>query len=186
MVWSTRDSISASPVAVQGKDQCLDGVTTCSGCKKTGPEKVEVCNGVDDNCNGIIDSDCEVGGCKPSLLVTGSRPSSPSCIDFPVGAGSTGQIQYPCGGGPVTATLGGIAFAGSVTNNFVTLNGSVIVPPGQSPDGCIWRMDHHIEGDIPSGKLIYSYEESVVDTLGRRCWSPCTESGTVTINWLAP
>ena len=168
-----------------GTDQCLDGLMTCDGCKKMGPDKVETCNGIDDNCNGIIDADCEVGDCKPSLFVTGSVPSSPNCIDFPVMAGSAGSIEYPCGGGPVTADLGGISFSGSVTNNHVELDGWAIVPPGQSPDGCTWQMHHHIEGTIPSGTVTYSYSEMVIVTPpGVMCWFPCTETGTVKINWL--
>jgi hypothetical protein len=168
-----------------GTDQCLDGVTTCEGCKKTGPDKVEVCNGIDDNCNGIIDADCQVGDCKPTLLVTGSTPSSPACIDFPVKAGSTGTIEYPCAGGPVKADLGGVQFTGSVTNNLVTLDGWSVIPAGQSVDGCTWQMHHHIEGMIPSGTVTYSYSEAVIDNpQGVQCWQPCTETGTVQINWV--
>jgi hypothetical protein len=151
-----------------------------------GPEKVEICNGVDDNCNGVIDADCEQGDCKPTLLVTGSAPSSPGCIDFPVQAGSTGTIEYPCGGGPVTAHLGDISFTGSVTNNFVTLDGIAVIPPNQSPDGCTWQNHHHIEGSIPSGTMSYSYSEMVLaEPPGSNCWQPCTETGTVQIKWVA-
>ncbi len=171
------------PCKGNGTDQCLDGVTTCNGCMKTGPEKVEICNGVDDNCNGTIDADCEVGDCEPTLLVTGSTPSSPSCIDFPVVAGSQGKINYPCGGGPVTATLNGIEFSGSVTNNFVSIDGVAIIPPNQSPDGCTWKTSHHIEGVIPSGNVSYSYTEEFI--AGVNCWSPCTEVGDVQIIWVA-
>jgi Putative metal-binding motif len=170
-----------------GTDQCLDGVITCGGCVKTGPDKVEVCNGVDDNCNGIIDADCQSGDCNPSLLVTGSTPSSPNCIDFPVMAGSSGSIEYPCDGGPVTATLGGISFTGSVTNNVVTLIGTQIIPPTQSPDGCTWENTHEIHGTLSSGTVAYSYSEMViVHPPNKTCWSPCTESGTVQINWTTP
>jgi hypothetical protein len=173
------------PCKGTGTDQCLDGVTTCEGCKKTGPDKVEICNGVDDNCNGVIDADCEVGDCKPTLLVTGSQPSSPGCIDFPVQAGSLGTIEYPCGGGPVTAKLGGISFVGTVSGGFVSLDADVIIPPGQSVDGCTWQNHHHIEGLLPSGTVDYSYSEAVIAENGN-CWQPCTESGTVQINWVAP
>jgi hypothetical protein len=174
------------PCKGTGTDQCLDGITTCDGCQKTGPDKVETCNGIDDNCNGIIDADCEAGDCKPTLLVTGSVPSSPNCIDFPVTAGSTGTIEYPCGGGAVTAQLGGIAFTGSVTNNDVTLDGIAIIGPGQSPDGCTWQLHHHIQGMLPSGMVSYSYAEMViVKPPGVTCWQPCTETGTVKINWVA-
>src|SRR5262249_10597256 len=119
-------------------DLCLDDVMTCDGCSK-GPDNHEVCNGIDDNCNGIVDADCDSGDCQPKLTVTGSVPSSPNCVDFPVMAGSAGVIEYPCGGGPVKATLGAISFTGSVTNGFVTLDGKQIIGPGQSPDGCTWQ-----------------------------------------------
>ena len=170
---------------------CKPGTRTCQAgvfgpCEgEIGPTP-EVCNGIDDNCNGVIDADCQMGDCKPGLLVTGSVPSSPNCIDFPVMAGSTGTIEYPCGGGPVTADLGGVMFTGSVTNNYVTLDGFVIIPPTQSPDGCTWKMHHHIEGTIPTGMVSYSYSEAViVKPPGTNCWSPCTETGTVKIDWVA-
>ena len=172
------------PCKGTGTDQCLDGITTCGGCQKTGPDKVEICNGIDDNCNGIIDADCQMGDCKPTLLVTGSTPSSPNCIDFPVHAGGTGTIEYPCGGGPVTAVLGGVSFSGSVVNNFVTLDGWAIILPSQSPDGCTWQNHHHIEGTIPSGVVSYSYSEAVIASPPAvMCWQPCTETGTVKIKW---
>ena len=69
-------------------DACADDVMTCSGCTQ-GPDLLETCNGVDDDCDGIVDADCDSGGCAPTLLVTGSTPSSPSCIDFPVEPGSS-------------------------------------------------------------------------------------------------
>ena len=161
-------------------DLCLDDVMSCDGCSM-GPNKVEICNGLDDNCNGIIDADCEVGDCKPTLEVTGSTPSSPNCIDFPVEKGSMGAIEYPCGGGPVTAQLGSIQFSGSVKNGVVSLDGTAIVP---APDGCLWKTSHHISGTINQGQLNYSYSEEVFDMQGQPfCWSPCTETGTVKIKW---
>lgn len=161
-------------------DSCLDDVMTCQGCT-LGPDLVETCNGTDDNCNGIVDSDCEVGDCSPTLLVTGSVPSSPGCIDFPVEAGSTGVINYPCGGGDVTATLGAITFSGSVTNGEVSLFGTIDF---LGPDNCLWRADHFISGSIPAGTVSYFYEETLLTQPGNGCWSPCTETGTVDINWV--
>jgi hypothetical protein len=161
-------------------DLCLDDVLTCDGCS-LGPDAVEVCNGVDDNCNGIIDSDCEQGGCSPTLLVTGSEPSNPGCIDFPVEAGSTGVIQYPCEGGPVTATLGAIEFTGSVQDGVVSLFGTAQLI---GPDGCLWQTDHFIDGTIASGTVQYFYDEILLTEPPDGCWSPCTETGTVDIDWL--
>ncbi len=159
-------------------DLCADDVLTCGGCTR-GSDNVEVCNGTDDNCNGEIDSDCEIGDCQPTLLVTGSTPSNPNCVDFPVEAGSTGTIQYPCGGGQVTATLGSIDFSGTVQQGFLSLDGVLVVP---GPDGCQWQTNHHIEGFLPGGALTYSYSEQVAVSDGS-CWQPCTEIGDVEVQW---
>jgi hypothetical protein len=161
-------------------DVCLDDVRTCDGCS-AGPNNLEICNGVDDNCNGVIDSDCEMGGCSPTLLVTGSVPSSPNCVDFPVEAGSKGVITYPCTGGMVSATLGNIAFSGTVSDGNVQLSGTEQIV---GPDGCTWRNDHFISGSIPNGTLEYFYQETLLTMPGFGCWSPCTETGTVDIDWL--
>ncbi len=161
-------------------DLCLDDVMTCSGCSR-GPDNVEVCNGVDDDCNGIVDADCEVGHCSPSLTVTGSVPSSPSCIDFPVRASTTGNLDYPCGGGLLNATLGDISFEGSVSGGQVSLVGSAVISADQSPDGCVWVTRHEIDGDISSGELQYYYSEQIDG--GRNCWFPCKETGTVKVHW---
>jgi hypothetical protein len=163
-------------------DLCLDSVITCDGCSKS-PNNVEICNGIDDNCNGIIDADCDVGDCQPTLVVTGSTPSNPNCIDFPVEKGSTGIIEYPCGGGPVMATLGMISFSGSVTNGNVSLDG---VGQYDGPDGCVWQTTHKISGYIPSGQLTYSYSEKPIVPKPGGCWQPCTETGTVQIQWTTP
>ena len=155
---------------------------TGNGCSP-GPDDLEICNGLDDNCNGVVDSDCEVGDCQPTLEVTGSTPSDPNCIDFPVQAGSKGTIQYPCAGGQVTATLGEVSFTGTVVDGFVSLDGTASV---LGPDGCTWETSHHIEGVVSQGTLSYSYAEAViVQPPGIDCWSPCTETGTVKITWMA-
>jgi hypothetical protein len=79
----------------------------------------------------------------------------------------------------VTAVLGGIPFAGSVQNGWVSLDGSAVVT---GPDTCQWLTSHHIEGVISSGTLSYSYAEAVV-TPHPWCWQPCTETGTVAVHW---
>lgn len=160
-------------------DLCTDDVMTCDGCSR-GTDNLEVCNGRDDDCDGEIDSDCEFGSCSPSLLVTGSTPSSPNCIDFPVVKGSTGKIDYPCTGGPVSANIGSILFSGTAQNNQVNLTGTA---RDVGPDGCVWEFNHRIQGSLPSGQLTYSYSERVVESNGRRCWQPCTEVGTVEVHW---
>jgi hypothetical protein len=160
-------------------DLCSDDLMTCDGCS-LGPNTLEICNGVDDNCNGIVDADCEVGDCSPTLEVTGSTPSSPSCIDFPITAGSVGTINYPCTGGLVTAVLGGVELTGSVVNGEVSLDGEVTLI---GPDECLWLTSHHIGGNISSGMLTYFYGETLLTTDWPACWQPCTEWGEVTIQW---
>lgn len=171
---------------------CKPGIETCSGgafgsCQGAIGPKPEGCNGIDENCNGTI-NDCDPGAgtCTPTLTVTGSTPSSPSCIDFPVSKGSHGSLTYTCpgSGGAVTAVLDGITFHGTVTNNVVSLDAITTTPPSQSPDGCTWQEHHHIQGSIPSGHVDYSYSEMVIaQPAGAMCWSPCTETGTVAITW---
>lgn len=167
------------------KDLCADDTMTCGGCS-LGPDLLESCNGMDDNCNGIIDADCDFGDCNPELVVTGSKPSSPNCIDFPVTKDSHGFIEYPCNGGPVTANLDAIDFTGSVSvNGDVALSGVKIIPPDESPDGCTWKTTHEITGNIHGGALTYFYsEEVIVENLPFPCWQPCTEVGDVKVKWV--
>ena len=128
-----------------------------------------------------LDADCDVGDCAPSLLVTGSVPSDPNCINLPVEAGSSGQINYPCEGGMVTATLDAVSFSGTVSSNGqVALFGSEQVI---GPDNCLWQLDHSITGSLPSGTVQYFYEETLLTMPQGNCWFPCTETGTVDIDW---
>jgi hypothetical protein len=51
------------------------------------------------------------------------------------------------------------------------------------PDGCLWRADHSITGSIPAGTVQYFYDETLLTMPQGNCWFPCTETGTVDINW---
>jgi hypothetical protein len=168
-----------------GQETCHEGVFgPCTGGVEPKPE---ACTGVDDNCNGTV-NDCDPGSgtCTPKLLVTGSTPSSPNCIDFPVMKGSAGTFTYTCPGtgGTVTAVLGGTSFMGTVSNNYVKLDAFTTIGPPQTPDGCTWQDHHHIEGAIHSLMLTYTYSEMVVvKPPGINCWNPCTETGTVEVSF---
>jgi len=64
------------------------------------------------------------------------------------------------------------------------LDGYATISPPQTPDGCTWQDHHHIEGDIHSLMLTYTYGEKVISKpAGIMCWSPCTEEGTVQITF---
>jgi hypothetical protein len=182
---ATRACGSSVGACKPGTEMCLAGeFGPCEGA--IGP-KPEACNGIDENCNGTI-NDCDPGSgtCTPTLTVTGSTPSSPGCIDFPVSPGSQGSLTYTCPGtgGAVTAVLGGVTFHGTVTNNVVSLDAYTTTAPPNTPDGCTWQQHHHIQGNIPSGQVDYSYSEQVIARPpGATCWQPCTEVGTVAITW---
>jgi hypothetical protein len=79
----------------------------------------------------------------------------------------------------VAAVLGGIPFSGWVTDGQVLLTGMQQLI---GPDACLWQMDHTIQGWLPSGTLNYSYEETLLDNYPW-CWLPCTEVGTVDVQW---
>ena len=64
----------------------------------------------------------------------------------------------------------------------VTLTGTRIIGTNESPDGCVWRTDHLIQGNVSSGTLSYSYSENFVQ--GTNCWFPCTETGTIEVQWV--
>lgn len=161
----------------QGLSSCMDGqFGPCDG--EVAPV-VEVCNGVDDDCDGVVDADCEVGSCSPQLLVTGSVPSSPRCIDFPIVKGSVGTLMFQCEGSSVTADLGGVTMVGTVQSSVVNLVGAVVqVYEG---DGCTWEFTHTVSGSLINGDLTYGYSERVLS--GTRCANPCTEAGTVKVVW---
>jgi hypothetical protein len=161
---------------------CAAGTLHCQMgkivCVQNNQPQLEVCNGIDDNCNNVVDQDCEKGDCKPSLLVLGSTPSNPNCQDFPIVKGSTGTIQYPCAGGMVMANLNGIVMTGSVMNGVVSLIGTNKVV---GPDKCTWELTHTIKGTLSSGIVTYNYSEKISG--GTNCWQPCTEVGTVQVKW---
>ena len=66
---------------------CKSGTKTCrqghfGECVgEIGPIE-EVGNGIDDNCNGIIDSDCEIGDCKPTCSSPARRPTIPPASTY--------------------------------------------------------------------------------------------------------
>ena len=51
------------------------------------------------------------------------------------------------------------------------------------PDGCDWQADHTITGSIPGGTVQYFYDETLLTTPQGNRWFPCSEVGTVAIEW---
>jgi hypothetical protein len=46
----------------------------------------------------------------------------------------------------------------------------------------VWETTHRITGTVGTGKLSYDYSERTIE--GVNCWFPCTETGTVEIQWV--
>ncbi|HEU4759954.1 MAG TPA: hypothetical protein VFT91_08250 [Dehalococcoidia bacterium] len=72
-----------------------------------GPGDTALCNGVDDNGNGLIDEGCPVGGIAEPVTLSGGSPASPSGDSGP-SAGAVGAIA----GGAAAATVLAVAAAG--------------------------------------------------------------------------
>lgn len=138
----------------------------------------EVCNGKDDDCDGIVDADCEVGGCTPELIVLDVQKSMPSCFVDAVQPGSMGSLDFPCTGGPVSSTFGPIVFTGSVTDGVAFLTATTTFLWG---DGCTWESSQVISGSPASGTLQYGYEENPI--AGVACLPPCFANGTIQVVW---
>ena len=69
---------------------CHAGTRTCVGgvwsaCSETLPAAAELCNGIDDNCNGLIDEGCEAG----CIVVCGN------CSNSSDGGSANGSVEYP-------------------------------------------------------------------------------------------
>jgi hypothetical protein len=158
-------------------DLCADDVMTCDGCS-AGKDNIEICNGKDDDCNGVVDADCKVGSCMPTLIVGDIDKSMDSCFVDSVQPGKMGMLDFPCSGGPVSATFGPILFTGSVQNGMIAMDATTTF---DWLDGCTWSSSQIITGTLASGSLAYSYSEKPI--LGKGCETPCTASGTILVQW---
>jgi hypothetical protein len=138
----------------------------------------EICNGVDDNCNGVIDADCEKGSCSPTLRVVSLTKSMDSCFVDAVQVDSEGVLDFPCEGGPVSAMFGPILFDGAITAGALSMSATTTF---EWSDGCTWGSNQTITGTLASGSLAYTYEELPI--AGINCLPPCTASGSLDVEW---
>ncbi len=85
-------------VCTFGTQQCTNGQLTCSG---TGPSP-EICNGLDDNCDGLVDNGLPIGNaCTPSYdtkAYPGDR-SQGLCRPGTLACDPSGSGKYICVGG---------------------------------------------------------------------------------------
>jgi hypothetical protein len=129
-------------------DLCSEGHIACNGlngtvCVETTPNNVEVCNGRDDDCNGVIDDNCVQGGTGGTTSTGGSSSGSNGGSGAYGGMGSasggvfvgTGGTGGPGGtigantsGGQTNYLSGGTSALSSTTNT--TANGGAVANIG--------------------------------------------------------
>lgn len=115
--------------------------------------------------------------CTARLVVRQTDGASGCFIDERV-TGAPGELRYPCGGGPATATFRNGRFAGRVeADGTVSLALATSFP---FSDGCRWRSAQAIDGRLASGRLAFRYTEAPAP--GQRgCASPCRATGEVEV-----
>lgn len=98
-------------------DQCQEGHIACNGlnataCVESTPNNVEICNGRDDDCNGIVDdaTACSLGGAGGMTGTGGTIANSGGTAGTSVVSGGTGGLIASTGG---HANLGGATSATS-------------------------------------------------------------------------
>lgn len=118
------------------------------------------------------------GMCDATLTVTGMRRSSSSCYVDEVVTRTPGTLRYPCAGGDAEAQFGTSSrFVGSVRDG----NADVKISTDFSfSDGCRWRSIQLIQGELRTGRLVFSYRESPIEGQSG-CASPCTADAEVRV-----
>jgi len=123
-IWSPCDGPDA--------DQCQEGHLACDGinatvCVETTPNNVEVCNGRDDDCNGVVD---DAGACSQAgaggTTGTGGQTSTGGATLVGGGTAGTTGVRNGGTGGLIAATGGQVSVTRGGTNG---TSGSSSVTP---------------------------------------------------------
>ena len=159
---TTRQCYTKGPQALAGVGRCSYGEQTCSPdgffgpcLGDVGPLPYELCNGVDDNCDGRVDEDTDGQG-KPILA------GRPAC----------GNQQGVCAGSKATCHNGAFAACGTAEYSAsATAHGTFYGAEPQSCDG----IDHDCNGVIGGAAC------QACNTIGgtRDCYGPGLGSPTL-------
>jgi hypothetical protein len=108
-IWSPCDGTDA--------DQCQEGHMACAGlnatvCVETTPNNVEICNGRDDDCNGVADDGCIQAG-TGGVPGTGGMPGTGGTAS--TSGGTAGTSSAIVGGAGGTTGTGGGSIAGATS-----------------------------------------------------------------------
>ena len=98
-------------------------------------------------------------GAAPCLVrLTAHRPiNTASCIVNDRLARWQGVLRYACGGGEAEALFGDGRFVGTVEHGVVNV---ALIGLFHFADGCSWRSEQRLEGELGSGVLRYRYDEA--------------------------
>lgn len=116
------------------------------------------------------------GTCGATLVVRYTATRGGCVIDERV-TRAPGRLEFPCQGGPATATFGDSQFVGTVMGTTVNL---ALRTRFHFTDGCDWESVQGITGDLARGALAYSYAEAPLPGQSR-CASACRAAATVEV-----
>jgi hypothetical protein len=118
------------------------------------------------------------GTCTARLRVQPISPDSSSCFIDARMRDQTGELLFPCDGGPAVARFRGARFEGTVQSEQVDLT---LRTSFDFDDGCRWGSDQRIHGSLLSPTLGYTYNEAP-EPGQSGCSRACTAEATIVVS----
>lgn len=180
------------PPGAQRVGVCSDGTQRCTGVGEFGSLEAcihsispspEVCDRLDNDCDGCVDEDLCCDGpadglCRATLIAGPVTPTLPTCfVDEVVSHNNPGSLVYRCRGGEASATFGAHTFTGSYMGGTLDVR---LTTTFHFSDGCDWVSTQRIFGDPHAPTLQYDYQEAIAP--GQRgCANACGATATVSV-----